>query len=187
VASGAAVASRRPGLASAGPRIADDFDIRSWHRRAPPGVTPRLPDPPRTRLVGASSAVQEAASVTPGSGARSPRGPLPCPAACGRRAPCASPGSCSTRARSSCAGSARAGNRRFGLLSARRAHTKLPYKIDLIYYRKRQGRLNTRAGPDSGHAGDARGEVGKLAGVRLRFGRIVGSEIESPNMLVHLV
>jgi hypothetical protein len=38
-----------------------------------------------------------------------------------------------TRAASSVAPTARAGNRRFGLLSALHAHTKLPHKTDLLW------------------------------------------------------
>jgi hypothetical protein len=67
---------------------------------------------------------------------------------------------------------ARAGNRRFQRLSASRGHTKSPYDRDLLW---RTLRALERAGPDS------------IVDVDLGFGRIVTSEIEAPNMLVHLV
>jgi hypothetical protein len=92
---------------------------------------------------------------------------------------------------------ARAGNHRFGLLSALRAHTKAPYKNDLLretlraLNRPRMARTEEHQ-PELCVARRAPRRVRKRPPPRplhrrLGFGRIGVSEIEAPNMFVNLV
>jgi hypothetical protein len=80
---------------------------------------------------------------------------------------------------------ARAGNRRFGPLSAVRAHTNVPYRID--FHKKTLRALNrpwaARADGQEAHA-RARPRDG---GDHLGFGRTVASGTEAPNMLANPV
>jgi hypothetical protein len=60
---------------------------------------------------------------------------------------------------------ARAGNRRFGLLSAQRTHTKAPYKPDLLWPLNRPGRARTVPVRDIEHLLEARAVHVALLGV----------------------
>ena len=80
---------------------------------------------------------------------------------------------------------ARAGNRRFGPLSAVRAHTKAPYKID--FHKKTLRALNRPwAARTDGQEAHARARL-RDSGDHLGFGRIVASGIKVPIMLANPV